>query len=249
MIAAAVLSAAGAAAQMRGQSMAKKAMNNANENELNRQKGFTNESLAQFDNSLKYNQGVDQQARERDASNALNNQYQQTIEQTLSPASGAGMSSDAAPKAIADSYREAMEGAKKGLQSQLAAKAALGGFGTMLGNTQIQNANVANTQNMLGGFMKGSSAVLPLELQHASHAGDGMNNLGMALQVAGALTGMYGSAAAANGGSLFGGAKAAGDAAKAAGAGAAATGSAASQMPWYLTPVSQLWKARVGAGT
>lgn len=197
-ITAAVLSAAGAAAQMYGQSQAKRAMNNANEAELLRQKGFTNESLAKFDSSLKYNQGADQQVREKDASNALNNQFQQTIEQTLMPAAGAGMASDSAPKAIADSYREAMDGAKTRLQSQLAAKAALGGFGTMLNNTQIQNANVANAQNMLGGFMRGSSAVLPLELQKASHAGDRMNNLGMALQALGSLAGMYGSATMAS---------------------------------------------------
>ena len=75
-IASIALTAAGAAAQMQGQRQARKAMGAANEAESLRQKKYTDESLSQFDQSLKYNSAQDQQQREQDAAGHLNDQFQ-----------------------------------------------------------------------------------------------------------------------------------------------------------------------------
>lgn len=47
-------------------------------------------------------------------------------------------------------------------------------FGDLLGSNSLMQARDAGTVGQIGGFKQGSSNVLPLELDEASHAGDGL---------------------------------------------------------------------------
>lgn len=190
------LTAAGTAVQMQGAEKAKKAQDAANTAELVRQKGYRDQSFGEFDKSLNYNQGQAQQDREKQSASDLNAQFQNAADSVFSGASANGANPNSgvsdAPKAIGDVYKKSMDEARGSIQNMLTAKAALGGFNRMLGNTSIQNQNIANEQQPIAGFMRGSAGVLPLELQKASHAGDSMNSLGTLISLAGMASGMAG---------------------------------------------------------
>jgi hypothetical protein len=51
-------------------------------------------------------------------------------------------------------------------------------FGDILGDTSRLQARDASQVGTIGSFKRGSSAVLPLELDEANHAGDGMKVFG-----------------------------------------------------------------------
>lgn len=76
------------------------------------------------------------------------------------------------------------------------------GFGDLLADNSRLQARDASQIGQIGGFMRGSSAVLPFELEHANARGAGMQTLGSILGAAGQL----GMAAGLSGGSdrLFG---------------------------------------------
>lgn len=190
--------------QMQGAAKAQKAQNEANQLELNRQKGYQEQSFNLFDKSLDYNQGDTQQGREAKESADLNSKFQQAADNVFS---GAGVNGNhpnslvaEAPSAIGDVYKKSMDEARGSIQNMLTAKAALGGFNRMLGNTSIQNQNITNAQTPIGGFMRGSMGVLPLELQKASHAGDSAKNLGTIISLLGSAAGMGATAMAAGAG-------------------------------------------------
>jgi hypothetical protein len=227
-IASLALVGAGTAMQMQGEAKAKKAMNEANQLELTRQKGYRDESFGHFDKSLEYNQGETQQHREKKNTDDLNSQFQAAADSVFSGASANGnnpMSNvSEAPKAIGDIYKKSMDEARGSIQNMLTAKAALGGFSKMLGATSIQNQNITNAQTPLGNFMRGSAGVLPLELQAASHKGDSAKNMGAILSALGSIAGMGATGMAAgvgSGGSMAAGAaKGAGTATSIGGVGA-----------------------------
>ena len=75
---------------------------------------------------------------------------------------------------------------------QAGALADLRSFGEMLGENSRSQARDASLIGQIGGFKKGSSAVVPYELDHASHAGDGWKVAGDILGGLGSLTSMYG---------------------------------------------------------
>lgn len=191
--------------QMQGAAKAQRAQNEVNQLELNRQKGYQDQSFNLFDKSLDYNQGESQKDKEAKASNDLNSQFQQAADNVFGKAgiSGSAPNSAAneAPKAIGDVYKKSMDEARGSIQNMLTAKAALGGFNRMLGNTSLQNQNITNEQTPIGGYMRGSMGVLPLELQKASHAGDSAKSLGTILSLLGSAVGMGATGMAAGAGS------------------------------------------------
>ncbi|MFY9292830.1 MAG: hypothetical protein WAP03_19365, partial [Methylorubrum rhodinum] len=63
-------------------------------------------------------------------------------------------------------------------QRQAGALGELRGFGDMLGTLSRQQARTSGEIGQIGGFMSGNSAVLPLQLDAASRAGDTMATLG-----------------------------------------------------------------------
>lgn len=83
---------------------------------------------------------------------------------------------------------------------QAGALADLRSFGEMLGDNSRSQARDASLIGQIGGFKKGSSAVVPYELDHASHAGDGWKTAGDILGGLGSLTSMYGLTSGVSGG-------------------------------------------------
>ena len=249
-IASLALVGAGTAMQMQGAAKAERAQNEANQLELNRQKGYQDQSFNLFNKSLDYNQGDNQKGREEKAAGDLNSRFQQAADEVFSGASVNGnhpnSSVSDAPKAIGDVYKKSMDEARGSIQNMLTAKAALGGFNRMLGNTSLQNQNITNEQTPIGGYMRGSMNVLPLELQAASHKGDSMKNLGTIVSLLGAAAGMGASGMAAGAGS---GASAAGTGAGTAisdGSGAALAGAGGGM--GYVHPAATAAAAGSGAG-
>jgi hypothetical protein len=190
--------------QMQGAAKAERAQNETNQLELNRQKGYQEQSFNLFDKSLDYNQGDTQQGREAKQSADLNSKFQEAADNVFSGAGVNGNSPNSlvaeAPSAIGDVYKKSMDEARGSIQNMLTAKAALGGFNRMLGNTSLQNQNITNEQTPIGGYMRGSMGVLPLELQKASHAGDSAKNMGTIIALLGSAAGMGASAMAAGAG-------------------------------------------------
>lgn len=81
---------------------------------------------------------------------------------------------------------------------------ALRSFGDLLGQIGRSQARDAGYIGQIGGFKRGSSNVLPLELDQASRAGDGLETFGRVLSNAGKAAGLAG-AWGASLGDLFGG--------------------------------------------
>jgi hypothetical protein len=85
------------------------------------------------------------------------------------------------------------------VNQQGGALASLRSFGDLLGDHSRMQARDASMIGQLGGFKRGSSAVVPYELEEANQAGSGMGMLGDIL-------GGIGSIAGQAGGGMFGGA-------------------------------------------
>ena len=75
---------------------------------------------------------------------------------------------------------------------QAASLAALRSFGDMLGDNARSQARDASLVGQIGGFKRGSSGVVPLELDEASQKGQGLKFLGDLLGGAGSLATNYG---------------------------------------------------------
>ncbi len=193
-IASVALMGTGTALQMQGAAKAKKAQDQANVAELYRQKKYQQESFNLFDKSLGYNQGDAQIDRENKASGELNSQFQEGADKVFADASAFGARPNSAvseaPKLIGDVYKKSMDEARGSIQNMLTAKAALSGFGNMTRATSIQNQDITNQQTPIGGYMRGSAGVLPLEIQKASRAGDSAKNLGTIISLLGTAAGM-----------------------------------------------------------
>lgn len=80
-------------------------------------------------------------------------------------------------------------------------------FGDLLGGISLDQARDASLVGQIGGFKRGSSSVVPYELDEASHAGDSAKMFGDILNLGGGLAMNSG----LSGGSLFGGAAPAGN--------------------------------------
>lgn len=200
LLLAAAATAAGSYAQAEGAKKAQDATNAANDAERIRQKQLQDRSMQLFNNSFEYNDPTAQMQREKEAQNKYNNLFQQSANETLdSVLQGENATNNSAnsPRAIGEAYKSALSKGKARLQSQLQAKAALAGLGDVLSRSAIQNQQTLNQQATLGGFMKGSSAVLPMELANAGHAGDTWTGIGSALSSLGTLSGVGASAYAA----------------------------------------------------
>jgi hypothetical protein len=70
------------------------------------------------------------------------------------------------------------------------AKADLLSFNDITFQNAINNIRAGQQLNTVGNFMRGSSNVLPIELEAASRKGDNLKTLGTALSTAGTVVGM-----------------------------------------------------------
>lgn len=187
------LTAAGTAAQVAGQRKAQKAMEGAREAERIRQKGYQDESAAVLDKSMA---NADKGAQDAQEAEALAKRESDAANATASvrapvEATGANLAGDQTANTVIDTERSAQ--AAKNLNfagQQGGAKAKLLSFQDLNIANAIANARAAQDHARIAGFSKGSGDVLPIEMESASHRGDGLKTLGQGLQVAGTIAGM-----------------------------------------------------------
>ena len=187
------LTVAGTASQAAAANQAKKAMQGAQAAERIRQKGYQDESSAVQAGSearmSKANQ--DQGQAEAEASRNADYAAANAAAQAPTATEGANLAGDQSANAIiASENARASQNALGYAGQQGNAKAALRGFGDLQLGNALANARAMEQQRQLGNFMQGSSGVLGLEMDEASHKGDSLKTLGQLLSTAGSIAGM-----------------------------------------------------------
>lgn len=211
-IAGAALAVGGAAANSIASSQVESATNRALVAERARQQQLRSEAAALQESSRKQYDGFDQSQAQR--AQELGSYLQQNLQQ---PQAAPATAEAPATSSNITTQEETRQREKAGTYSagQATALGNLRSFGDILGTFSRQQARDAGAIGQIGGFMQGSSGVLPLELDAAAQAGNGMKTLGALASGAGKLSlgaGLSGSGPASIAG-LFG-----------SGTGAAATG-------------------------
>jgi hypothetical protein len=188
-----VATIAGSAAQAAGQAKARKAMEGAQVAERVRQKGFQDQSQSAFSESLAHANPQDQANAQGKAEGERKAAYDAATAEARAPleATGRNLAGSQDANRILSSESAARSAQARGYAGQQgAAKAALQGFGdTQLGNA-LYNARQMQNQGTIGNFMQGSAAVLPYEVDAASHRGDSLKSLGDLLSMGGAIAGL-----------------------------------------------------------
>jgi len=187
------LTAAGSAAQAAGARRAAKAMAGARTAESIRQKGFQDQANAVVDDSLNKSgkdatdKGMaDAAAQRAAASDAAVADVRAPIEAT-----GANLAGDQTVNAVMASEGDVAANKNLGYATQQGrAKANLLSFNDVTFQNAINNIKAGQQLNTVGNFMRGSSNVLPIELEAASRQGEGLKTLGTALSTAGSVVGM-----------------------------------------------------------
>ena len=187
------LTVAGTASQAAAANQAKKAMQGAQGAERIRQKGYQDQSSAVQAGSEARMSKASQDKGQAEAEAARNADYAAANAAAQSPTAteGANLAGDQSANAIiASENARASQNALGYAGQQGNAKAALQGYTDLnLGNA-LANARAMEQQRQLGNFMQGSSGVLGLEMDEASHKGDGLKTLGSLLSTAGGIAGM-----------------------------------------------------------
>lgn len=201
LVAGLALSAAGAGMQMAGASKSKSAMNDAQAGELLRQKKFQGEADAAFQSNLDKSKRDTAAMEQTDGANRRTNEYAK-IEAT-----GAGVSAPIATTASgsanpnsaasAASRNRSVVNASGNAWSKLVgnARARLGGGDDWQLNQAIRNSRTGQDLAVTAGNARSSAAILPYEMQDASHAGDALKGWGQLVGALGAVTGAVGATA------------------------------------------------------
>jgi len=187
------LTVAGTASQAAAANQAKKAMQGAQSAERIRQKGYQDESSAVQAGSEKRMSKASQDKGQADAEASRNADYAAANAAAQAPTAteGANLAGDQSANAIiASENARASQNALGYAGQQGNAKAALQGFGDLQLGNALANARAMEQQRQLGNFMQGSSGVLGLEMEDASHKGDSLKTLGQVLSTAGSIAGM-----------------------------------------------------------
>lgn len=187
------LAAAGTASNVAGQRKAQKAMDGAREAERIRQKGYQDSSNAVLDKSMG---GADKGAQDSTEAEALAARKAAADEATAGvrrpiEATGANLAGDQTANAVIDAEMARKSAAALGYAGQQGdAKAKLLSFQDLNFSNAINNARAAQEQARIANFAKGSSDILPLELEVAGRKGQGLQTLGSALSTAGTIVGL-----------------------------------------------------------
>jgi hypothetical protein len=187
------LTAAGTAAQAQGQRRAQKAMTGAREAERIRQKGYQSESDAILAKSMDNADKTNQDQQEAKALSERQVAAEKATSEVRAPveATGENLAGDQTANAVINTEQANQAAKSLGYAGQQGgAKAKLLSFNDLNFNNAIANARAAQDHSRIAGFAKGSSDVLPVELEYASHKGDGLKTLGSALQIAGTIAGI-----------------------------------------------------------
>lgn len=187
------LTAAGSAAQAAGARRAAKAMEGARLAESIRQKRFQDEANAIVDESLNKSgkeatdKGMAEAAAKRSAeADAAVAEVRKPVEAT-----GENLAGDQTSNQVMLNESDLAAARNLGFATQQGrAKADLLSFNDVTFNNAINNIRAGQQLNTVGNFMRGSSNVLPVELEAASRKGDNLKTLGTVLSTAGSVVGM-----------------------------------------------------------
>lgn len=189
-IAGAALSAGSMVANNAAENRIAKARKNATEAERIRQRGYESEAAALNDQSqgrYKNFQGkqADKTAQLADYFTGQNQGLPTGSEANGAPAEV--MPTSGANNIVTQEIAKQKGKAKAFGDQQGRALAAMRGFGDLLADNSRLQARDASQIGQIGGFMRGSSAVLPFELEAANAKGAGMQQFGSILGAAGQL--------------------------------------------------------------
>jgi hypothetical protein len=187
------LTAAGTAASAAGARKAQKAQAGAREAERTRQKGFQSEADARAaENLASTNKGATDSGMKK-AEDERKAASDAAVAEVRAPveATGANLAGDgSAAKLVAgETATQAAKGLGYAIQ-QGAAKAKLAGFNDVGFENALMNARTNQDIARIANFAKGSSDVLPVELEAAAQKGQGLRTLGSVLSTAGTVAGI-----------------------------------------------------------
>jgi hypothetical protein len=187
------LTAAGSAAQAAGARRAAKAMAGARTAESIRQKGFQDQADSVVAESLNKSGkdatdvGMKEAAAKRAAdADAAVGEVRAPVE-----AVGENIAGDQSINQVMATEEDVARNKNLGYATQQGrAKADLLSFNDITFQNAINNIRAGQQLNTVGNFMRGSSNVLPIELEAASRKGDNLKTLGTVLSTAGSVVGM-----------------------------------------------------------
>ena len=199
-IAAVALAAAGAGANVVGQQKAKSAMNQKTMAELLRQRGIQDKASSAFAESLSQSG--------KDTADSQIQEGQAQRESGYNAAQAVPLSAGSAPLVGGTSSILNLQDQAQLSQSNKS-RAKLGSYDKWQLDQMVKNVRAGQQQGLLGQQASRSQAILPMELQDASHKGDGWSNAGTVLGALGTLASLgsmagvgAGTTAAANTGAM-----------------------------------------------
>jgi hypothetical protein len=204
-IAGAALTAGSTVANAAGQARAAKARDQALAAERIRQRGFDQEAAAL--NTQAQDTFQDFEGQRETKSESLGDYFASEVP-TPANATAASVMPTATNDIVTREMNKKSGEAKRFTDQQAGALAQMRAFGDVLGDGSRTMARAGSEIGQIGGFKRGSSNVMPLELDAAAQKGQGLRVLGDLL---GGFGGMALNAGlTGRGGNLFGGAKPAG---------------------------------------
>lgn len=197
MVAALALTGAGMGLQAAGDAKSKRAMNDAQNAELLRQKGYQQEADTAFQGNLKKS-GRDTADTEtqQGATRRLGEMQRVQSAGAIAPlaAERAGSTSAAGATARTAATVQASNSAWSKLVGE--ARAKLGGADDWELGQGIRNNRTNQDLGIASSKARGSAAVLPVEMTAAHHKGDALRGWGQLASALGSVAGMYGATTA-----------------------------------------------------
>lgn len=187
------LTAAGTVAQAAAANKSQKAMQGAREAERIRQKGYQSEADASLGKSMDASSKGAQDDAEAKAFADRQAASDAAVAGVRAPieATGANLAGDQTANAVIDAEKVAQSQKALGYAGQQgSAKAKLLSFNDLNFANAINNARAQQEQARIAGFAKGSSDVLPIELEAAAQKGAGLKTLGSLLSAGGTIAGI-----------------------------------------------------------
>lgn len=177
------LAAAGAGMQIAGARKSERAMERSIEGEIKRQRGYRDEAMQAYQQSLEQSgAGVaQQQIGQGEATRAAAYKRLEQIPLGTPSNTQAPIESTTAGKV-----------AGKKEQNIAGAQASFMGLSEWQLQQLIKNMRARQRLGLIGTVSADSASVNPYEVQHASQAGDTLSGIGSLLGTAGSLVGMYG---------------------------------------------------------
>jgi hypothetical protein len=189
-IAALAAMAGGTGMGMAASSMEKGAMNQATQDELNRQQEYARKGQAAFEKSFEQSTPEAVAAQQAAGATKAAQEYTKLQNQDVL---GKGLQSQwgaVSPNEQLVATENALVGGRVGQQNTAAAR--LQGYGQSALDQQLKDQEARTQLGQISQFAQASQNVLPLELQAAQNSQAGLAGAGQLLTTAGSLAGLYG---------------------------------------------------------